>query len=139
MIRRPPRSTRTDTLFPYTALFRSTEGQPREKQRRSKDPRQCEIPWKIDTTRPHVAKRLAWPSIELVHPLTALPLVSIAKQENTEPRPTRPGAPPHELNGRERSEEHTSELQSLMRNSYAVFCLKKKPTSQTTTPHRQPT
>src|SRR3546814_18048663 len=101
MIRRPPRSTRTDTLFPYTALFRSTEGQPREKQRRSKDPRQCEIPWKIDTTRPHVAKRLAWPSIELVHPLTALPLVSIAKQENTEPRPTRPGAPPHELNGRE--------------------------------------
>src|SRR3546814_1319296 len=76
-----------------------TEGQPREKQRRSKDPRQCEIPWKIDTTRPHVAKRLAWPSIELVHPLTALPL---------------------------RSEEHTSELQSLMRTSYAVFCLKKK-------------
>src|SRR3546814_9984735 len=68
-----------------------TEGQPREKQRRSKDPRQCEIPWKIDTTRPHVAKRLAWPSIELV-----------------------------------RSEEHTSELQSLMRISYAVFCLKKK-------------
>src|SRR3546814_9679472 len=86
MIRRPPRSTRTDTLFPYTALFRSTEGQPREKQRRSKDPRQCEIPWKIDTTRPHVAKPLAWPSIELVHPLTALPLVSIAKQENTEDR-----------------------------------------------------
>src|SRR3546814_11995015 len=72
-----------------------TEGQPREKQRRSKDPRQCEIPWKIDTTPPHVETRIAWPSIELVHPLTALPLASIAQQQQTDPRPHIPGPPPH--------------------------------------------
>src|SRR3546814_11511044 len=74
MIRRPPRSTRTDTLFPYTTLFRSID-----------------------------RKRIAL--------------------ENH-------GAQPHPFSGwlanAMRSEEHTSELQSLMRISYAVFCLKKK-------------
>src|SRR3546814_8902296 len=80
MIRRPPRSTRTDTLFPYTTLFRST-ARPRSRHRR-----------------------------ELRLPRAAL-------------RGGRHGRPP----GRQgRSEEHTSELQSLMRISYAVFCLKKK-------------
>src|SRR3546814_1982901 len=75
LIRRPPRSTRTDTLFPYTTLFRSP----------------C---W---TSRVACADRPWWWS-------------------------TRPGD-----GGRvHRSEEHTSELQSLMRISYAVFCLKKK-------------
>src|SRR3546814_12339936 len=71
MIRRPPRSTRTDTLFPYTTLFRS---QP--------------------TT------RLRWLRLRNIH--------------------RRP-----QSEARERSEEHTSELQSLMRISYAGFCLKK--------------
>src|SRR3546814_13378795 len=70
MIRRPPRSTRTDTLFPYTTLFRS--------------PR-IGTPW-------------------------------------LEPHPHGLYVRPADL----RSEEHTSELQSLMRISYAVFCLKKK-------------
>src|SRR3546814_3781592 len=78
MIRRPPRSTRTDTLFPYTTLFRSKRGRRRR------------------------------------------------------PGPLPPA--PLRLHGRRRraavldrrSEEHTSELQSLMRISYAVFCLKKK-------------
>src|SRR3546814_8246447 len=78
MIRRPPRSTRTDTLFPYTTLFRSG---------RDDDPRR---------------------------------LLEQARQRRSagslRPAPRR----------RLRSEEHTSELQSLMRNSYAVFCLKKK-------------
>src|SRR3546814_8057050 len=69
MIRRPPRSTRTDTLFPYTTLFRSS----------------------------------AWASLRA-------------------PGPIRRPKSAH----RQRSEEHTSELQSLMRISYAVFCLKKK-------------
>src|SRR3546814_4163091 len=88
MIRRPPRSTRTDTLFPYTTLFRSRQllqrrehagahlrslGDPGESRDRSDDQR-----------------------------LSAL------------------------LRAQQRSEEHTSELQSLMRISYAVFCLKKK-------------
>src|SRR3546814_9120406 len=80
MIRRPPRSTRTDTLFPYTTLFRSDRRPPSARSARR--------------------------------------------------RVRRPARPPR--HGRQqwccgcRSEEHTSELQSLMRISYAVFCLKKK-------------
>src|SRR3546814_7361155 len=82
MIRRPPRSTRTDTLFPYTTLFRSGAG-----RRRAGGPHHCR-----------------------------------------RPRPARGGgrAPAAPRRPRRRSEEHTSELQSLMRISYAVFCLKKK-------------
>src|SRR3546814_10716810 len=90
MIRRPPRSTRTDTLFPYTTLFRSAGRDPTQPDRQDQ-------------------------------------------------RPVRGGRPAHrcakahapdagaggEVLRRPRSEEHTSELQSLMRNSYAVFCLKK--------------
>src|SRR3546814_3901145 len=82
MIRRPPRSTRTDTLFPYTTLFRSP------------------VP-----ARPPAGTEALSPKLE----------------EAGRMRPAGP-APP----GRWRSEEHTSELQSLMRISYAVFCLKKK-------------
>src|SRR3546814_4695831 len=77
MIRRPPRSTRTDTLFPYTTLFRSAS-------------------WQVSLP---------------------LPLAGGVLKGAT-PRRCRPW--------RTRSEEHTSELQSLMRISYAVFCLKKK-------------
>src|SRR3546814_2717678 len=73
MIRRPPRSTRTDTLFPYTTLFRS-----------------------IGT----ISGVMIAPTLV---PALKMPVASAR-----------------------RSEEHTSELQSLMRNSYAVFCLKKK-------------
>src|SRR3546814_7721862 len=93
MIRRPPRSTRTDTLFPYTTLFRS------------------EFP--VPVIRPQCQSR-QWrrKRIEL--------------QESRIRPPVRANA----LFGRRpgRSEEHTSELQSLMRISYAVFCLKKKNT-----------
>src|SRR3546814_4800102 len=84
MIRRPPISTRTDTLFPYTTLFRST----------------CSRP-----PRP-----------------VARPAAS--------PRPAARPSPDH------RSEEHTSELQSLMRISYAVFCLKKKKNNKSATTNR---
>src|SRR3546814_7794338 len=80
MIRRPPRSTRTDTRFPYTTLFRSTAA--------SK---------------------------------TSPPRASIAPHAPASTSHNR--APSRQ---RSRSEEHTSELQSLMRISYAVFCLKKK-------------
>src|SRR3546814_10329077 len=82
MIRRPPRSTRTDTLFPYTTLFRSG-------RRR----------W-----------RLAFGQCQ--------------RRSRTGAR--RASARLHEGFIKARSEEHTSELQSLMRISYAVFCLKKK-------------
>src|SRR3546814_5716462 len=87
MIRRPPRSTRTDTLFPYTTLFRSLAG---------------------------IEPEVLGKGLQIVEP-----------------------KPQKEIDGndeilvvegevRNRSEEHTSELQSLMRISYAVFCLKKK-------------
>src|SRR3546814_7469010 len=94
MIRRPPRSTLTDTLFPYTTLFRSPLGprhSPRTKSgcanEAARNGTACQMP------RGHLGILLA------------------------------------------RSEEHTSELQSLMRISYAVFCLKKKK-SKTTTSHK---
>src|SRR3546814_3934464 len=85
MIRRPPRSTRTDTLFPYTTLFRSARAG--------------------NLGLGHVAGRHAVAGVGRVGIVDdAVPVVR----------------------GRQRSEEHTSELQSLMRISYAVFCLKKK-------------
>src|SRR3546814_2731550 len=85
MIRRPPRSTRTDTLFPYTTLFRSLN----------------------------------------IGYLAVKTMVSHLRGEKIEAR--------IDTGARlvtKRSEEHTSELQSLMRISYAVFCLKKKTTIQ---------
>src|SRR3546814_5460409 len=97
MIRRPPRSTRTDTLFPYTTLFRSDYAR-----------RGCAIG--IGECR-HLGPRLA-ESEPHRHPWRGNePLRSVFKHIGVEA---------------ERSEEHTSELQSLMRISYAVFCLKKK-------------
>src|SRR3546814_8842192 len=91
MIRRPPRSTRTDTLFPYTTLFRSL------------DIASDHPGWRC-TEQPHMPKY--YPTLQ---------------RGSIAPQP-----PPRRLR---RSEEHTSELQSLMRSSYAVFCLKKKNTS----------
>src|SRR3546814_4392513 len=103
MIRRPPRSTRTDTLFPYTTLFRSVC---KENIRRASE---------LDVERgvKHVGAG---------HPLM---------------HEARLGA---DLLGdpiEERSEEHTSELQSLMRISYAVFCLKKKTTNKTSSRNKK--
>src|SRR3546814_5417721 len=95
MIRRPPRSTRTDTLFPYTTLFRS--GDPLHPQDQG------------------VARRVLEPglSLGLAHSPAAGAGDRECEQGVSGQRTTR-------------SEEHTSELQSLMRISYAVFCLKKK-------------
>src|SRR3546814_2604444 len=84
MIRRPPRSTRTDTLFPYTTLFRS-------------------------------------------------PLCCSSAQFGT----TLPGRRGSAISTTRRSEEHTSELQSLMRNSYAVSCLQKKYAKNKCAAHRE--
>src|SRR3546814_2930852 len=97
MIRRPPRSTRTDTLFPYTTLFRSREP---DAHRTAADRQHRR------TRRQGFGGR-------------AGSLGSgCADRGSAQPAGERPG--------RARSEEHTSELQSLMRISYAVFCLKKK-------------
>src|SRR3546814_2903106 len=84
MMLRPPRSTRTDTLFPYTTLFRST-----------------------------------WRRMHHREPFQRPGPPAVARSPTALPRPCAPMA-------HVRSEEHTSELQSLMRISYAVFCLKKK-------------
>src|SRR3546814_7129555 len=102
MIRRPPRSTRTDTLFPYTTLFRSRPGRDRgrhalrrTRDRKSAHARDCGAFGGADDAR----RRDRGRCLHL------------------------------------RSEEHTSELQSLMRISYAVFCLKKKNTQKMHTYH----
>src|SRR3546814_1292144 len=108
MLRRPPRSTRTDTLFPYTSLFRSPI-HPVLIIKEAADP--------FDRTR--VRRGEAQFLAELVRAI-----VDIILGEKLERR----------LEAAEiRSEEHTSELQSLMRISYAVFCLKKKRKTTTRT------
>src|SRR3546814_9714989 len=101
MIRRPPRSTRTDTLFPYPTLFRSEwtdsrkarDGRHRRtRASRDHDPFGCEaLSARFNTVFDEARRALMIGDVVV-----------------------------------ERSEEHTSELQSLMRSSYAVFCLKKK-------------
>src|SRR3546814_19955472 len=89
MILRPPRSTRTDTLFPYTTLFRSlVESEPEE-----------------------------------------IAIVAIIRDRLVRAEVADELAVMIDAGGHDRSEEHTSELQSLMRISYAVFCLKKKKTT----------
>src|SRR3546814_10766877 len=111
MIRRPPRSTRTDTLFPYTTLFRS-----------------------IQYVRENIGTffhcsgtaRIGTDDLAVVDPQLRVRGLEGVWIADASVMPSR-------------SEEHTSELQSLMRISYAVFCLKKKkkkqPKKQTTTHH----
>src|SRR3546814_6242881 len=95
MIRRPPRSTRTDTLFPYTTLFRSID-------------LPLAITYRTCTRRKQHARccpKIQWTTAMMANAERALDALGDRTR---------------------RSEEHTSELQSLMRISYAVFCLKKK-------------
>src|SRR3546814_2328954 len=101
MIRRPPRSTRTDTLFPYTTLFRSLD--------------------EIDDEIAHRAAALRRERPRLKSPDAIILATAQIRGRVLVTRNTKdfPASMP-------RSEEHTSELQSLMRISYAVFCLKKK-------------
>src|SRR3546814_5755843 len=104
MIRRPPRSTRTDTLFPYTTLFRST------------------------------VERVLMSHILIVEDETIIRsalrrLLERNQYEVSEAGSVQEAQERYSIPGFDlivRSEEHTSELQSLMRISYAVFCLKKK-------------
>src|SRR3546814_8662395 len=113
MIRRPPRSTRTDTLFPYTTLFRSSAD-----LKCKFEEVLCISPWvfkKSSGLRPSPSRPAGTTATGESSP-GKLPRSSIG----TKQRSGSGGQPSR------RSEEHTSELQSLMRNSYAVFCLKKK-------------
>src|SRR3546814_2025838 len=103
MIRRPPRSTRTDTLFPYTTLFRS-----------------------------FAVPGINWPSPKAPLGLRAIGLYRLSWISIASMSPI--GKPAsHAARCTRRSEEHTSELQSLMRISYAVFCLQKKQKRQHST------
>src|SRR3546814_2706272 len=110
MIRRPPRSTRTDTLFPYTTLFRSDK----------------------------LRKLLPVPCVAGLAPfggeIVLVPPFEFGLRRQRHPARLT-AADQIATHGDKRSEEHTSELQSLMRISYAVFCLKKK--TSTTTKHHQ--
>src|SRR3546814_8425873 len=103
MIRRPPRSTRTDTLFPYTTLFRSARAEDRGGGARASRRHLPELGMHSDQGVAALVGGLA-------HPAQSRRLWVFRQR--------------HKL--RSRSEEHTSELQSLMRISYAVFCLNKK-------------
>src|SRR3546814_9777157 len=104
MIRRPPRSTRTDTLFPYTTLFRSRRVVRGDRRR---------------------LHRMA-AARGLLRPLSRGESGVRDSGENSPLRHTKAVVPALVAGTHTRSEEHTSELQSLMRISSAVFCLKKK-------------
>src|SRR3546814_2253451 len=105
MIRRPPRSTRTDTLFPYTTLFRSvgTKHDPCRKRATIEVAASLNLRRRDDCVDTVHCVSIRHRRRVIVCIFLTIPL-------------------------RTRSEEHTSELQSLMRISYAVFCLKKKTT-----------
>src|SRR3546814_1991232 len=101
MIRRPPRSTRTDTLFPYTTLFRS----------------------QLNSGVKGLMKKNKITVVEGEGKIVAKGRLSVARDGKTTELEAKNIII---ATGARRSEEHTSELQSLMRISYAVFCLKKK-------------
>src|SRR3546814_9705859 len=128
MLRRPPRSTRTDTLFPYTTLFRSRSLVVQAAQHAA-----CR--------RGNVALHEIWRQPVRSEPVIVerfeeLP-ARIAEHLRFDHQAARQrgfddlhGTYPRSTRSSRRSEEHTSELQSLMRISYAVFCLKKKKNSK---------
>src|SRR3546814_6604829 len=111
MIRRPPRSTRTDTLFPYTTLFRS-----RTKSMASRKAAPAKADWRT-VFRQSIARSLVIAAAVALGLFTLFLALALITYDSTDAA---------------RSEEHTSELQSLMRISYAVFCLKKKNNTITT-------
>src|SRR3546814_7490087 len=123
MIRRPPRSTRTDTLFPYTTLFRSVRRLPGGGRGQDR--------------RVHPAKLFDRRAIERDHACRAVVVDRLALQaalDHFAERRAQLVSPvavfarqvERHIRRHDRSEEHTSELQSLMRTSSAVFCLKNK-------------
>src|SRR3546814_6644271 len=116
MIPRPPRSKRTDTLFPYTTLFRSANLPKAASTQRSFVPISPGAPGRLrELRRPGPPRRPGHPGpTARADPSD---LESASERPLFEPIP--------------RSEEHTSELQSLMRISYALFCLKKQKNTHT--------
>src|SRR3546814_1537779 len=132
MIRRPPSSTRTDTLLPYTTLFRSLQRPEQRAAGRHDSPVVdagiAEIAGdRIAAMLPGDRSQAMGNLVERFVPAHFHPLVANALLRLTQPiRIFVQILQRHCLRADVRSEEHTSELQSLMRISYAVFCLKKK-------------
>src|SRR3546814_5679478 len=110
MIRRPPGSTRPDTLFPYTSLFRSDDAQATGDNAVASGAGSVAAGYRSVASGHHAQAGDQW-GIAVGSESTATGLGDVAMGAKAKA---------------ERSEEHTSELQSLMRISYAVFCLKKK-------------
>src|SRR3546814_1202436 len=121
MIRRPPRSTRTDTLCPYTTLFRSRRAARRAGQQRGRD----------------MTRRLAMTAQQLLGPIdlaqasprrigTLVAHEGIMLEVSGFPQPLGSNVRIKTAAGDDRSEEHTSDPQSLMRKSYDGFCMKKQ-------------
>src|SRR3546814_1612994 len=147
MIRRPPRSTRTDTLFPYTTLFRSARCRcatsPSAWACRSRP----SIAMQASAAAVHRSRRLQQPMADRAKRPPGEALIDLRRRLSLLP-PRDPGRTEIIARAAEaygisiwtlyRSEEHTSELPSLMRISYAVFCLKKKKkkSHNIPTPHR---
>src|SRR3546814_4403063 len=120
MIRRPPRSTRTDTLFPYTTLFRSALNKGYKIEWREAYGGQL---FKMNATLSSVGSGIA----DIGWVFSQLEAAKMPLNQYATVAPFATGDVRMLLEvANERSEEHTSELQSLMRISYAVFCLKKK-------------
>src|SRR3546814_5065698 len=123
MMRRPPRSTRTDTLFPYTTLFRST--------RKFAQPGGAE---NGADSRPETLGADPDSGLEVTKRSGRFgPYIQLGEGKEAKRSSIPKDIPTEDF----RSEEHTSELQSLTRISYAVFCLKKKKTQPTKSyPHQ---
>src|SRR3546814_4723983 len=115
MIRRPPRSTRTDTLFPYTTLFRSYPGASAETVETS-------VTQVIEQQLTGIDGLMYFSSSSTANGQAR---ITVTFKKGTDPD-TAQVQVQNKVQQALRSEEHTSELQSLMRISYAVFCLNKK-------------
>src|SRR3546814_6744974 len=113
MIRRPPRSTRTDTLFPYTTLFRSDVPLHLGNEERRRRIGECIL-------RQRHNDETGSQELQVRHLANWTGATKCDREDREE-----------QERSHHRSEEHTSELQSLMRISYAVFCLKKTNTNNT--------
>src|SRR3546814_1788131 len=131
MIRRPPRSTRTDTLFPYTTLFRSAaaprrpdRATDRDRLRTGREP--CRAGFDRYRSWLDGSQRQSAPAKGRAAG------IDILMCRNISPDFSNYGRASSRHHSLRRSEEHTSELQSLMRISYAVFCLKNKKTEKNT-------
>src|SRR3546814_4126952 len=136
MRRRPPRSTRTDTLLPYTTLFRSLKFTCRRHPQKARRDDQGEMDLRASTsaaqgrTGPRSFRRplLGWITSTCIDDNDRIRFPSSPPSQSSGAEKKESGGRRHnracQLSDR-RSEEHTSELQSLMRTSYAVFCLNK--------------